>query len=139
MAGTSNIVGTGWSFPVRVNSTGGISLVSSARDIEQAISIIVSTSPGERAMRPTFGCRIHELVFAPTTDDTLNLARQYVEEALAMWEPRIDVEEVDAEFSPDDPRSMDIVISYTIRATKDERTLVYPFYLIEDVPAVEAG
>ena len=90
-------------------------------------------------MRPTFGCRIHELVFAPTTDDTLNLARQYVEEALAMWEPRIDVEDVVAEFSPGDPGSMEVIISYTVRATKDERTLVYPFYLIEDVPAVEAG
>ena len=130
-----DIVGTGWSFPLGINSAGGISLSSSSNDIEQAIGIIVSTSPGERVMRPTFGCRVHELVFAPSTDDTLNLARQFVEEALAMWEPRIDVVEVDASFNRDDIRMMDIQISYTVRATKDERTLVYPFYLIEEVPA----
>jgi len=139
MSAPVSIVGTGWSFPVGVNSSGGIALVSGGRDIEQAIAIILSTSPGERVMRPEFGCRVHELVFAPTTDDTLNLARQYVEEALGMWEPRIEVVEVDTEFAAGDPRAMEIAVRYTVRGTKDERTLVYPFYLIEEVPAVETA
>lgn len=136
MAGESDIVGTGWAFPLGVNSAGGISLVAGSTDIEQAIGIILSTSPGERVMRPAFGCRVHELIFAPSTDDTLNLARQYVEEALGMWEPRVEVVEVDAEFNRLDLRVMEIEVSYLVRGTKDERTLVYPFYLIEEVPAV---
>lgn len=136
MAGESDIVGTGWAFPLGVNSAGGISLVAGSTDIQQAIGIILSTSPGERVMRPAFGCRVHELIFAPSTDDTLNLARQYVEEALGMWEPRIEVVEVDAEFNRLDLRVMEIEVSYLVRGTKDERTLVYPFYLIEEVPAV---
>ncbi len=136
MAGESDIVGTGWAFPLGVNSAGGISLVAGSTDIQQAIGIILSTSPGERVMRPAFGCRVHELIFAPSTDDTLNLARQYVEEALGMWEPRVEVVEVDAEFNRLDLRVMEIEVSYLVRGTKDERTLVYPFYLIEEVPAV---
>lgn len=137
MANESDIVGTGWSFPLGVNSAGGMSLSSGASDIEQAIGIVLSTSPGERVMRPAFGCRVHELVFAPSTDETLNLARQFVEEALGMWEPRIDIVDVDASFNRSDIRTMDIQIDYLIRGTKDERTLVYPFYLIEEVPAAE--
>ncbi len=135
MAKEADIVGTGWSFPLGTNFAGGISLVGGSVDIEQAIGIVLSTSLGERVMRPAFGCRVHELIFAPSTDDTLNLARQYVEEALGMWEPRIEIVDVIAGFNRDDIRMMEIQVSYLIRGTKDERTLVYPFYLIEEVPA----
>ena len=85
------LIGRGWGFPVSVDSTGGIRMSSDRTEIEEAISIILGTSPGERVMRPTFGCRIHELVFAPNTPETLGLARRFVEEALGMWEPRVDV------------------------------------------------
>lgn len=140
MVERGNIVGTGWAFPVGVNHAGGVALVSGAGDIEQAMAIVLSTSPGERVMRPAFGCRVHELIFAPSTDDTLNLARQYVEEAVAMWEPRVDIVEVVAEFNRDDIRMIEIEVRYLVRTTKDERTLVYPFYLIEEFPPVlQAG
>jgi phage baseplate assembly protein W len=127
------LIGRGWSFPVGPGPTGGIGLSSNVGEIEEAIRIIVGTSPGERAMRPTFGCRIHELVFAPLTDETLGLARRYVEEALGMWEPRIRVDAVLANFDPSerDNGRLNVMVAYTVRATKDPRTLVYPFYLIE--------
>jgi phage baseplate assembly protein W len=127
------LVGRGWSFPVGPGPTGGIGLSSHVAEIEQAIRITIGTSPGERAMRPTFGCRIHELVFAPLTDETLGLARRYVQEALGMWEPRIEVDAVLAAYdlSERERGRLNIMVAYTIRATKDPRSLVYPFYLIE--------
>lgn len=127
------LVGRGWSFPVGVGGHGGIALSADGVDIDEAIRIIVGTSPGERAMRPDFGCRIHELVFDPPTGETLGLAKLYVEEALGWWEPRIEVREVAATMDPLDHESgrLLIAISYTVRTTKDERSLVYPFYLIE--------
>lgn len=130
------LVGRGWSFPVSVAGDGGIALSSDEADIDEAIAIIVGTSPGERAMRPDFGCRIHELVFAPSTGETLGLAERYVEEALGWWEPRIDVREVTATVDPLDHEAgrMWVTVSYVVRATKDERSLVYPFYLIEREP-----
>jgi phage baseplate assembly protein W len=128
------LIGRGWGFEVGVDATGGIRLAGDQSEIEEAIAIIIGTSPGERVMRPTFGCRIHELVFAPNNSETLGLARRYVQEALGMWEPRIDVETivVTADAAEADRGRLNIELTYSIRATKDLRTLVYPFYLIEN-------
>lgn len=127
------LIGRGWRFPVAVDATGGIAISSHAQEIEEAIAIIIGTSPGERVMRPAFGCRVHELVFAPNNPETVGLARRYVEEALGMWEPRISVESVDVATDYADPEAvrLNITVTYTIRSTKDRRSLVYPFYLIE--------
>ena len=66
------LIGRGWGFPVGVDATGGIRMAGGHVEIEEAISIIIGTSPGERMMRPAFGCRIHELVFAPNNSDRFN-------------------------------------------------------------------
>jgi hypothetical protein len=133
------ILGVGWHFPVRVDRRlegesaaparggGGIAFVRHEKDIEQAIHIVLSTSKGERRMRPTFGCDIHSLVFAPANATTFGLMRNYVEEALAVWEPRIAVRQVEVLPADTDGR-VDISVTYEVLSTKDERTLVYPFY-----------
>lgn len=127
------LIGRGWGFPVETDATGGIRVATLHREIEESIAIIIGTSPGERVMRPTFGCRIHELVFAPNNASTVGQARRFVEEALGMWEPRIEVEHIAVEpVASDAVRGrLDITVTYTIRNTKDSRSLVYPFYLIE--------
>lgn len=127
------LIGRGWGFPVGVDATGGIRMAGGHVEIEEAISIIIGTSPGERMMRPAFGCRIHELVFAPNNSETLGIARRHVEEALGMWEPRIEVESVHvtADTFEADRGRLNIEVTYTVRGTKDARSLVYPFYLIE--------
>jgi Bacteriophage baseplate protein W len=127
---TQEIVGAGWAFPLQVDGAGGIALSRGETDIEQAIRIILGTAKGERRMRPNFGCAVHDLVFAPNDESTWGLARYAVEEALGWWEPRIDIEEVMVGPNQDEVARLDIRISYRIRATKDSRTLVYPFYLI---------
>jgi phage baseplate assembly protein W len=136
-----DILGVGWHFPVRADrrypgelappdrGRGGIALSRHEEDIEQAVFIILSTSKGERRMRPTFGCDIHDLVFAPLNSTTFGLLRHYVEEALAIWEPRIAVREVLVEPYPEHGM-VEIGVRYEVLATKDERTLVYPFYTI---------
>lgn len=81
-------------------------------------------------MRPTFGSRLHTLVFAPANPDTFGLAEMYVQEALAFWEPRIQVLDVNAGRDPDRDNVMQIEIHYLIKSSHDERSLVYPFYQI---------
>ena len=92
--------------------------------------IVLSTPIGQRVMRPTFGSRLHELVFAPLNPETLGLAELYVEEALTFWEPRIEVLEVTARSDPNQPSLLLVGIDYRIKATHDQRSLVYPFYRI---------
>jgi len=126
---TNPIVGRGWAFPPQVGRHGGVALTTEIDEIQQAIRIILTTTPGERVMRPTFGSRLHELVFAPINAETLALAKRHVEEALLMWEPRIRL--VTVAVTPDyQAGTLLIALDYEIKATHDRRTLVYPFYLI---------
>jgi phage baseplate assembly protein W len=81
-------------------------------------------------MRPAFGCRIQELVFAPLTALTAAQARRYVEEALGMWEPRIRVDQVDVRYDQSALGGLLIEIHYQVKSTHDQRSLVFPFYLI---------
>ena len=126
----TDFLGVGWAFPVTVDTRGRVALARGERDIEQAIRMILMTPIGQRIMRPEFGCRIHELVFEPNDGSTAGLAAHYVEQALAMWEPRIRVLEVRTSRDADDPGRMLIDVHYEIKATNDRRSLVYPFYTI---------
>jgi phage baseplate assembly protein W len=123
-------LGQGLAFPLQVDPRGGIALASGRRDIDQAIRIILETAPGERKMRPEFGCRIHELIFAPHNATTEGLLIHYVERALERWEPRIEVQEVEVSSAPNDRATLLVEIKYIIKDTHDERSIVYPFYLM---------
>lgn len=129
-------IGQGLAFPLQYDSRGGIALASGKRDIEQAIRIILLTAPGERVMRPEFGCRIHELVFGPHDPATESLAVYYVERALERWEPRIELQEVSISPASKADGVLLIEIKYRIKDTHDEYSIVHPFYLTEEEEAL---
>ncbi|GAA2493705.1 GPW/gp25 family protein [Winogradskya humida] len=132
----AQFVGAGWAFPARTDSSGGIALVRREREVEEAIRLILATAPGERPMRPDFGCAIHDLVFAPANEATAGRIRYEVRASLDRWEPRIDVVDVLVEPAEDDDAVLVIEIRYVISGTNNPRNLVFPFYVI---PAVEGG
>lgn len=132
---SEDFVGRGWAFPLRTGPTGGIALVSAEREIEEAIRLILGTAYGERSMRPEFGCAIHDYVFAPVDTATAGRIAYEVELSLERWEPRVDVEEVDISFDPDDSSTIYILIRYVIRGSNDPRNLVFPFYVIPSEPS----
>ncbi len=127
---SEEIIGSGWAFPPRVDPQGGLALTNTRTELDQSIQIILGTSPGQRVMRPTFGCRLHELIFSPNNSHTAAQARRFVMDALGMWEPRITVMRVEASPDPQDAGRLLIEVEYEIKATHDRRSLVYPFYLI---------
>jgi phage baseplate assembly protein W len=126
------IVGRGWTFPPKIDAQGGIALTTERNELDQSILIILSTSPGQRVMRTTFGCRLHELVFAPNNSHTAAQARRFVEEALGMWEPRINVVKIEVYPDPKAANRLLVNIDYQIKVNHDRRSLVYPFYLIPE-------
>lgn len=126
---SKEIMGMGWRFPVAVDGGGGIAVAQHELDIEESIDIILSTAKGERRMRPNFGCGIHDLIFHPNNATTWTLIADSVEEALGWWEPRIEVTDVDVRPDLSDTSHLLINIRYRIKATNDERNLVYPFYI----------
>ncbi|SNS95189.1 hypothetical protein SAMN06309944_1499 [Micrococcales bacterium KH10] len=126
----ANFVGTGFAWPMTVDHTGSIAMTNEREGLDDAIRVVLMTAPGERLMRPQFGCRIWDLVFEPITANLLGLIAQAVREALAQWEPRIEVEQVEPAQDDQDTGTVNIAIRYRVRATNDRRNLVYPFYVI---------
>ena len=129
-------LGQGLAFPLQFNPRGQIALATGERDIEQAIRLILSTMPGERVMRPTFGCRAWELVFAPINSETSSLMSDYVSDALEFWEPRIEIAGVDVFRDPADDGALLVEIQYTVKATHDPRSIVYPFFIVDEPSAI---
>jgi len=113
------------------SATGRVALIHGDESIRQAIMLLLGTVPGERVMRPDYGSYLHRLLFAPNDETTAGLAIHYVKQALQRWEPRIEVEEVDAYPDPDVVSRLNILLRYRVRLTLAVDVLEYPLSLGE--------
>jgi len=104
---------------LEIASTGGIGMVDGPASVRQAILLLLSTQPGERLMRPTYGCDLQKLVFSPNDDTTAGLAIHYIREALARWEPRIEIVKIDSCREPASPGRLDLFLEYRLRSTRE--------------------
>ena len=132
----TDIIGSGLAFPLQVDRRGGIALARDEQDIDQAIQLILGTAPGERPMRPEFGCGVHDFVFDTIDAGTVARMETEIRAALDRWEPRIEVADVEFDLDHTDRGELMIQIAYRVRATNHMRNLVYPFYVI---PAEETA
>ena len=122
-------LGTGWEFPVKPNPTDRLlDYVSGPEKVRQSIYLILETEPGERLMRPTFGCGLRRYLMKPNTTATRALIKHDVERGLSQAEPRIKLGNVSVD-PGDDPAMVLIQISYTNVRDGRSDNLVYPFYL----------
>jgi uncharacterized protein len=121
--GTSELAG------LQLSPSGGIAMIEGAASVRQAVFLLLSTIPGERVMRPDYGCDIHRLVFSPNDDTTAGLAIHYVRRALERWEPRIDVLRLDAGRNPESPEQLDLILEYRVRATQQVESLTLTTHL----------
>jgi phage baseplate assembly protein W len=139
MSDPSDFIGRGVMWPMRVDQSGSIAMTHGADDLGSSIRMVLSTAPGERLMRPNFGCAIWELMFEPVNANTMGLMARSVRDALGQWEPRIDV--TDVRVIPDVTDELKgsqvdvhgrvhIEVDYRVKATNDRRNLVFPFYVI---------
>jgi phage baseplate assembly protein W len=125
-------LGRGWAMPVTLDPrTGRVASVAYEDDIRQSILIILETTPGERVMRPNFGCGIHDLVFSALDSTTLQLIRSSVEEALRRCEARIDVLGVTVDEAATAEGQLLVEVEYRVRRTNQVGNLVWPFYFRE--------
>ncbi len=125
----SEFLGRGWSFPIGVASDGRIAEQLEEDKVRQSIEMILRTAPGERMMRPDFGCGIHDLVFETATDQMIGRVQSEVTDAITKWEPRVDLLSVQAQPDVDDRTRLLIEIEYRIRSTNSRFNLVFPFYV----------
>lgn len=129
-----NFLGQGWPFPIKPNTSRQMVFLGGEEKIRQSIWLILSTAPGERQMRPEFGCGIHDLLFQPNTAVLRGVTQARVQEALIRWEPRIDLLDVRVEEPTADTRNYLIIrIDYRLRSNNAFYNLVYPFFINEGV------
>jgi uncharacterized protein len=126
-------LGRGWAFPIVPGRDGRITYAEGEASIEDAVEIILGTSPGERVMRPEFGCGIWELVMEANTAQLHGRVQARVRDALVRWEPRIDVLDVRVDSPPEQKNVLLIRIDYRVRSNNAFFNLVYPFFLQEGV------
>ena len=126
----TEILGSGLAFPLQIDPHGSIALARGEEDVDQAIALILSTAPGERPMRPEFGCGVHDFVFDTIDAGTVARMETEIRSALDRWEPRIQVTDVEFDLDHMDRGELLILITYRLRATNHMRNLVHPFYVI---------
>jgi uncharacterized protein len=125
-------LGRGWAFPVGIDPhTGHVDTVAYEADIRQSIRIILETAPGERVMRPNFGCGIHELVFEAVDTTVIQRIKSVVEEAMRRCEARIEVIAVNVSEDATTEGKLEIELEYRVRRTNQTGNLVFPFYFRE--------
>jgi hypothetical protein len=125
-------LGRGWARPVAVDPrTGDVASAEYEDDIRQSILIILETAPGERVMRPNFGCGIHELVFTTLDTTTLRRIQSEVEQALQRYEARIEVLNVGVDDAASTEGELLVQLEYRVRRTNQVGNLVFPFYFQE--------
>jgi phage baseplate assembly protein W len=121
----ADFYGTGFAFPPRVDpATGQLERIGDTTIIAQALRVLLRTAPGERLMRPDYGCDLRRFLFAPNTVSTRRLIAAEVSRAIPPWEARVDLTGVDVTASPVEPAELDIVVNYTIRRSGTPATLV---------------
>lgn len=124
-----SFLGTGWAFPPRFRRDGNAAMVSGEQDIRESLQIILSTTPGERVMHPTFGCGLRALVFESVDESLKTRIRDLIVRAVAQFEHRVELELVAVHTDAADEALLKIELGYRIRATNTAANMVFPFYL----------
>ncbi|MEB3357913.1 MAG: GPW/gp25 family protein [Synechococcales bacterium] len=125
-------LGTGWSFPPTFNKTARqVELVSAEQDICESLSILLSTSLGERVMQPTYGCNLSDLMFEPLSPEITSYIKELIRTAILYHEPRIRLNALSLALDEQLEGVVNIGVEFTIISTNSRFSFVYPFYLQE--------
>ena len=112
-----------------LSPTGRVRMVEDNDAVLQSIMLLLTTVPGERVMRPDYGCPLHRLIFAPNDATTAGLAIHYVRQALRRWEPRAEIVRLDASADTEEPARLVIALAYRVRSTGTEQQLEFAVQL----------
>jgi phage baseplate assembly protein W len=138
MSQDKSFLGSGWAFPptfskqpLAVGGGGKVAMSSAEDDIRESLTILMSTTPGERIMQPAFGCGIKSHVFDSLSNGVVTEIKNLIERAVLFFEPRITLNNVLIRQHEAIDGRLDIMLDYTIRTTNTRSNMVYPFYFLE--------
>lgn len=123
MADEADLYGRSIGFPPRVGPNGKMIWSEGELNVRESICVILRTRPGERLLRPDFGCGLDRYLYEPNDVATLRLIQEEVKRAITRWEPRVRLDDVRVETDQSDPRAVNIIIAYTLVATRRRERL----------------
>jgi phage baseplate assembly protein W len=127
-------LGIGWSFPPEFQKhvdVLGVKMVAEEEDIAESLKILLSTSPGERVMQPSYGCRLRTKVFGIINQSSVTEIRDIIERAVLFFEPRVELEDIEVDTDDALEGKLKIYLTYRVRKTNTRSNIVYPFYFLE--------
>ncbi|MCM2387481.1 GPW/gp25 family protein [Streptomyces albipurpureus] len=107
-------------FPFRVDRRGRTADVGYDGHIRDMIESVLFTSPGERVMRPDFGCGLVDLVFEPNSPELAATLQLAVHAQLERWLG--DLIQIDAVVVESNDNVLRVQVAYLLKATGDRRT-----------------
>ncbi|MFC9503931.1 GPW/gp25 family protein [Streptomyces sp. NPDC057002] len=110
-------------FPFRADRRGRTAHAGHGEHVHDLIEQLLFTSPGERVMRPDFGCGLLDLVFAPNSPELISTLELSVQAALQRWLG--DLIEITALDIVSEDHSVRVFLSYAVRATGARRDDVF--------------
>jgi phage baseplate assembly protein W len=126
----NDFYGLGFAFPPLVDpAQGTLGTVGDTTVVAQALRILLRTAPGERLMRPDYGCDLRRYLFSPNTVATRRLIAEEVTRAIGLYEDRVRLAGVDVTADDLEPAQVNIVVRYTLRRTGTPGQLTQPFRL----------
>ncbi len=129
---SNSFLGTGWDFPPTFSKqTNGIEMTTGKEDIENSLSILFSTSVGERIMQNKYGCNLNHLLFESINTSLITYTEGLVRHAILMFEPRIKLHNLSIDAGEQNNGIVNILVDYTIKATNSRYNYVYPYYIAE--------
>lgn len=131
MVNGNSFLGRGWGFPVTfTKGNNGVTLSEDEEDIRESLIILLTTSLGERVMRPDYGANMEDMLFESINVTTASMIINRLKRAILFHEPRVKVKDID--MVPDVGNGLiQVTVDYTIIATNTRTNLVFPFYLNE--------
>ena len=114
---------TDLAFPLRVDGRGRSATDGGHAHLRGLIEQLQFTLPGERPMRPDFGCGLMQLVFAPNSPELAATVQALVHGALQQWLGHLmQVDEVEAE---SEDATLTVTVRYTVLQTQESATATF--------------
>jgi uncharacterized protein len=125
----NNFLGRGWSFPPTFNrELKEVQMTEKVEDIEKSLTILLTTTMGERIMQPRYGCNMEDMLFESVDTATQTIIIDRIKTAILFFEPRIEATRVSLNIQNELEGEILIEIEYKIPATNSRYNFVFPFY-----------
>jgi phage baseplate assembly protein W len=107
-------------FPFHTDARGRTAATRYEDHVRDMIEEVLFTAPGERVNRPTFGCGLLQLVFAPNSNELAAATQYIVQGSLQQWLG--DVIQVNAVTIENQESTLLVNVSYTLRRTQQTQS-----------------